>query len=584
METVVQRPTDTFVVPIRGAKRKANLDPLANGKRARLQEYSVESDANSDTSQDEGSVVSSGGENITILSSRTQTPSTPLSSKASPRFPSDLKNHACTYDGCEKVFNRPAKLTQHIRSHNNDRPYVCPHLPCTKDFLRDTHLKHHIKSAHSDVRDYICSWEGCRKSFITNTRLKRHYAAHEGRQKFMCTECAQSFRKHGTLQAHITTVHEGKKLFSCSLQDEQGEVCGEGFNTVGKLKIHEGRVHGGKRFHCALCTSQQPPETPEKDGLREELGFSTYTALQQHIKTEHPPTCVECGLQCTTQATLKSHVEIQHGILGVDERRNHVCSEAGCGRSFTKTGNLNAHWRLVHGNTLFVCGKVDLSNAKNLGDWNGVNACGQALSTKANLVEHIRTIHLGLNHSRKGKNKSKVDSGGGTSFRQMEIPTITRLTGSGYGDEIGRTIPCLFSDCYFRFTREYDLEIHLEASHGLPYHEVQDLILERKVLADAQIWDKPPIHSTTEDLEAEDALDAQFDAEFELRNVDMALQDEEQEGEFWVGGGIQRATNSTDDWLYDEVEMHRLTNGDYDKQPGENGGTGDIDMLDPALL
>jgi general transcription factor IIIA len=396
----------------------------------------------------------------------------------------------------------------------------------------------------------------------------------------MCTECAQSFRKHGTLQAHITTVHEGKKRFICVQHDDGGKECGKGFDTVGKLKTHEGRVHAGKRFWCSICIPQEHAEVSGPDHIEQEPGFSTYAGLQEHIKIEHPPTCAECGLQCSTPATLKSHLEIQHGVLGLDERRTHACPEPGCGRGFTKKGNLEIHLRLVHGNMSFVCGEIDLSSLKNLGDWKGENACGQALSTKANLVEHIRTIHMGLDHSRKGKNKPKVGNSKGGPSNKKGAFALTRLTGSGYGDETGRNIACILPDCNFRFLRDYDLEIHLETSHGLPYHEVQDLMLERKNLI-YPTWEGSFIYATAEDLEADRALDAQSDPNFGF-DADMTLENEaRQGGDFWLGGQLTDTVNGEDDWLHDEMEMDQLIAGDYRMDRAEDGE--DIAMLDPAL-
>ena len=527
--------------------------------------------------------MSSSAEENRTPQSDTQTPSTPLSSRPSPRWPSDLKNHACPYVGCEKTFNRPAKLGQHLRSHTNDRLFVCPHLPCTKDFLRDTHLKHHIKSAHSDVRDYVCEWEGCGKSFITSTRLKRHHAAHEGRQKFICTECAQSFRKHGTLQAHVSTVHNGKKRFTCALRDDEGKECGKGFDAVGKLKTHEGRVHGGKRFSCSICNTQPQGEQSGPDHVVQELAFSTYAALQGHIKIEHPPTCAECGLQCTTQATLKSHVEVQHGILEVDERRTLTCSEPGCGRAFTRKGNLNTHFRMVHEGRSFVCGGIDLSTLKHIADWNGHNACGQALSTKANLAEHIRTAHMGLDHSRKRKTNLNAGSSQGRSSRRKEVSAFTRLTGSGYREETGRNIPCVLSDCNFHFLREYDLEIHLESGHGLPYHEVQELMLEQKNSTSLPTFEGPSVFATADDLEAEIALDAHFEAGLGFGDTDNALEVGTRRRDFWLGGHPLKPADTEDDWLRDEMEMDQLIEGDHDRGYGEDSDGQDIAMLDPAL-
>ena len=586
----------SFTMPIRGVKRKVSLDYGASVKKARGVEGSFHSgrasmftvvdcwlthQSESDVSEHASSVASSDAEEEMTTQPTTQTPSTPLSSKPSPRYPSDLKNHVCSYDGCDKTFNRPAKLAQHIRSHNNERPFVCPHPPCTKDFLRDSHLKHHIKSAHSDVRDHVCEWEGCEKSFMTSTRLKRHHAAHEGRQKFMCTECAQSFRKHGTLQAHFTTAHEGKKRFMCAVQDDEGKECGKGFDTAGKLKTHEGRVHGGKRFWCSTCNPQGQAINP---GSGEELAFSTYASLQEHIKIEHPPTCAECGLQCSTQGTLKSHVEVQHGALGVDERRTHACPGPGCERGFTKKGNLDTHLRLVHGDKSFVCGGVDLTTLKNIEDWNGQNACGRALSTKANLIEHIRTAHMGLDHSRKSKTKMKARVSKGGLSKQEEASAITRLTGSGYGKETGRNIACVLSNCDFRFFRDYDLEIHLEIAHGLPFHEAQLLMSERNNLAGVSTFEGSPVYATAEELEAERALDAQFEAGFGFAAMDKSFDDRAEEGgDFWLGGQSLEATNAEDDWQQDEMEMDQLIAGDHDRDYEEVGNSQDTAVLDPAL-
>ena len=137
-------------------------------------------------------------------------PLTSISALSSPQYPPRSKTIHCTYPDCDKTFNRPARLEQHIRLHINICPYVCPHPPCTKAFLRNSHLHHHIMSAHSEVRKYVCTQAGCGKSFVTGTKLKRHAAVHEGQYRFggNVVGCGKSFRKHGTLYKHVTVVHE----------------------------------------------------------------------------------------------------------------------------------------------------------------------------------------------------------------------------------------------------------------------------------------------------------------------------------------------------------------------------------------
>ncbi|KAL9601145.1 MAG: hypothetical protein Q9219_002744 [cf. Caloplaca sp. 3 TL-2023] len=459
------------------------IDPLLqrNASPTKTEDINLDSNSN-DSSSDQSEDGSDHG-------AAAETPLTPFSPDHSPRFPSELKTHLCTYADCGKAFNRPAKLAQHLLSHTNVRPFICPHEPCTKDFLRQSHLQHHIKSAHSNIRDYICKWEGCGKSFITATRLKRHHAAHEGRQKFMCKVdgCGQTFRKHGTLQKHIATAHEGKKAFQCTLQDEIGNLCGQGFDTSGKLRAHEGRAHGGKRFWCSLCSAEtSAKEIPiaQPSGLRV-AGFSTYAQLQEHIKINHPPQCDQCGYICRSQRDLKNHVEIHHGQATLEERKTYPCPEHGCSRAFTKQGNLNAHIQSAHKAKRYICGKVELQSLNRVDGWDGLNACGRALSTKGSLESHIRTAHMGM--GRRRSRKSKTHTSESSQDQQSHQMNLMKLTGVGYEQYSGRHVTCLIPHCDFRFGRKFDLQVHLVSRHNYSEREAEEIIADADKCLDQQI-------------------------------------------------------------------------------------------------
>ncbi|KAI4158903.1 MAG: hypothetical protein L6R39_000462 [Caloplaca ligustica] len=500
------------------------------------------------------------------------TPLTPFSPKDSPRFPSDLKTHLCTYPNCGKAFNRPAKLSLHILSHTKSRPFVCPHQPCTKDFQRQSHLKHHIKSAHSDVRDYVCGWEGCGKSFITATRLKRHHGAHEGREKFKCAVfgCGQTFRKHVTLQKHIITVHEGRKAYECEQKDEDGIVCGQGFDTLGKLQAHEGRVHGGKRFWCSICTSDTFPQLAEDDPA----AFSTYAELQGHIKVYHPLRCDNCGQVCHSQRDLKSHIEVRHGKSILDERKTHVCPETDCGRAFTKKGNLNVHIQSAHKAKKYICGQVDLETLNKVEGWDGSDACGRPLSTKGSLENHIRTVHLGM-----GKRRSQ------STVEVIPVPAntqggydlnIMKLTGVGYEQYSGRHIPCQVPDCQFRFSRAYDLQVHLELRHNLPVHE-------------AKAWtsgmDGKSHHKVTDHGTSSNVFMHDVDPVAPQMLLPQGLDSMYEEGlpyggRFWVGNDLDGVENGNDDWVKDQMEVQRHLDG---KDAGAQGSNEAATTIDPSL-
>ena len=543
----------------------------------------------SDDSASETSDSTSNVDNDACVENSAPTPLTPLSSKASPRHPSDLKTIHCPYDNCNKSFNRPAKLSQHLRSHTNTRLFVCPHTPCTKDFLRESHLKHHVKSAHSDIRDYVCEWQGCGKSFITATRLRRHNAAHEGREKFRCTVtgCGQTFRKHGTLQKHVTTFHEGRHPYVCELLNENGTKCGAGFDTEGRLESHAGRIHGTKKFVCTVCPCQQEADIQTPNLGKNGAVFLSHVALQAHIQDEHPPTCTECGLKCTSKSALKSHVEVLHGDLGVNERKVHVCPEPDCGRAFTKKGNMNAHIQISHAGKRFVCGVVDRKTLNHVGDWDGSDACGEASTSKRNLERHICTVHLGLDPSGKLKNGGKHQSLAEPANKNG-VSALTRLTGSGYETETGRNVSCLVQGCNYRFVREYDLEIHLQSRHGLADLEIQAMMMEEELYT-RHSFQGAPVYATEHDLEAERIFDRQFGNDVVMGNSDDSLESGTlEDGVLWLRGD-SFDTAAGDSWLHDEGAMQHLIDEDYEgknveglsDQNAHNGQ--DVIMIDPNL-
>ncbi|MCJ1450535.1 Strongly-conserved Zn-finger binding protein (TFIIIA) [Mycoblastus sanguinarius] len=589
-------------VPICGSKRKAKSTQGPSAKRARSTEISVSQGMidgalvffpllpgflGDGFSEHEDSDSSDNTDEDYPIESSAPTPLTPISPRASPRHPSDIfKIHACPYTGCNKAFNRPAKLAQHLPSHTNTRLFVCPHAPCTKDFLRESHLKHHVKSAHSDIRDYICNWEGCGKAFITGTRLKRHHAAHEGRENFRCTVlgCGQTFRKHGTLQKHMTILHGEKKPFLCELLNTDGTACGEGFDTEGKLRSHAGKVHETNRFSCTMCTSKEKGTTGNRRQSEEETAFRTYAELQAHLASEHPPRCADCGLKFKSQRELKNHVEVLHGGLDLDERRTHICREPGCGRGFTKKGNLNAHVQASHAGKRFVCGDFDLKTLDNIGGWDGSDPCGEASTTKANFERHIRTLHSGLNSSRELKTRNKTGPSSEAPVPQTQGSIMIRLTGSGYDTESGRSIPCLITGCNHRFLREYDLEIHLQSRHGLADLEIQGLLMERDDFHDRPTLQAHSRFANEQDLDAERALDVQFGSDVYMDDTNESLEAGAlRGGDFWLGGRSYQRENNGDDRLRDEMEMQHLIDGHREGCFSVEKCGQDVDMLDPAF-
>jgi hypothetical protein len=139
----------------------------------------------------------------------------------------------------------------------------------------------------------------------------------------------------------------------------------------------------------------------------------------------------------------------------------------------------------VHeGEKRFVCGETDLSSSKKVEGWTGADACGKRYSSKIALEEHVRTTHLGLLNT-KAERRERLGLNKEPSKRKTNnnVSAMTLLTGEGYGDESGRHIACFASDCQHRFYREYDLWVHMRTKHGYEERDIENLFMERALLA-----------------------------------------------------------------------------------------------------
>ncbi|XP_050079762.1 zinc finger protein 501-like [Anopheles maculipalpis] len=164
----------------------------------------------------------------------------------------------CTICGVSRT-----DMAAHMRWHNNERPYQCPH--CPKIFLNSSNLKNHInlhtrdkmykcdlcdkefpsttgrskhRETHATERVHLCAV--CGKSFKYRASLARHRQIHFEEPKHKCTVCDRLFLTKTRLMKHFL-VHKSDKPFSC-------DVCGKAFNRKDNLKTHK-KTHAFGRRH-----------------------------------------------------------------------------------------------------------------------------------------------------------------------------------------------------------------------------------------------------------------------------------------------------------------------------------------------
>jgi uncharacterized Zn-finger protein len=444
--------------------------------------------------------------------------------------------HVCPQDGCDKAFFKSSHLKAHIsEKHNADRSYVCQFavyaadgqlVACGRAFPTSTKLNRHV-AQHEDREETTCDWAGCGQVFRKQETLQRHIKKdHLNELPYLCTHetkdggaCGQSFKTPGLLKGHVAQDHRAR-TYMC-------EIC----SAAGCRDPKQEDVAIANDLDEAFLpqpTSEQPsdvqqsglgsmPGLPEdqrnESGNTTPVTFPTFADLQLHNRIVHPPTCVDCGKQCKSNKDLKAHIEIYHAPTIASttdcQTKDLLCPINGCSRAvpghgFTRKGNMDVHIKTVHaGEKAFVCGTHDLSTNPKVSGWNGIG-CHLALGTKQALVAHIRTQHMGLDaatgvrtglqksdNSRKGRPRKApieqsassimdVDSMATSPERSATAKVSTAmamLTGAGY--ETLRPIPCLVTgsqQCQMRFTRECDLAVHMELTHGWQVDDVNEAL------------------------------------------------------------------------------------------------------------
>eukprot|EP01083_Nonionella_stella_P213177 769078_1 len=270
----------------------------------------------------------------------------------------------CQFSGCEKSFKKQAKLQRHILVHSGVKPFRCDE--CGKTYSRNNHLKRHILS-HSDERKFECPKDGCSCSFRTKSHLNRHMKYHEKWECLTCGYCSKTFRKRHQLLSHEHSHTNGPLPFPCTAPG-----CTLRFKLLQSRTRHFKREHRSKpaapTFICALPGC-------------EDVKLDCYEALRTHNDSSHPDlkvyVCPVCGKHFQFDAWLKKHVAVHSAP--VSDRKTFTCEFDGCGRSYTKKSNLNAHVRSVHSSSQFVC---------------GIDGCAESYSLKQALRRHQERVHI----------------------------------------------------------------------------------------------------------------------------------------------------------------------------------------------
>jgi hypothetical protein len=370
------------------------------------------------------------------------------------------------------------------------------------------------------------------------------------------------FYKQSTLDRHIASDHIGMAPYPCDHVDPiTFEACNAAYDGATALNAHKARVHGPLAFFCILCTTGETHD----DGTPIHVGFTTNSALQSHVKKEHP-ICTFCALKFASQSSLKSHITSQHSGTTLEERKNVVCTEPSCGKRFTKASNLDIHKRTDHWGERFICGTFGVGNLGEIQDFFNKVGCGRDFTSKASLIDHIRIAHLGLpskiNASRPDRTSimdvDMDDYKDGEHTKpaprkkkhgKTKISAIDELLGNSYDADPYRKTICPVTSCPRKFIRDYDLQVHLRIAHP---PSTLNAIPDRVACSGMSRFAQSSTHESGDR--------AEVNAIYDQVNIDWHLQSG---GNFWFCADEETEESQYPDlWIRDELEMRSLIGHD----------------------
>ena len=132
----------------------------------------------------------------------------PAAPKTAPQTePAAPRRYVCLYTGCGERFNRSEHLKKHIRAvHRKKKEFRCP--VCTKAFAVRSGLAAHMR-VHNDERPFACPHPGCNRRFRQKMHMNRHTRVHTKEQPFVCNVCKRAFSQISSMKRHMHTMHRG---------------------------------------------------------------------------------------------------------------------------------------------------------------------------------------------------------------------------------------------------------------------------------------------------------------------------------------------------------------------------------------
>ncbi|CAL8143454.1 unnamed protein product [Orchesella dallaii] len=110
---------------------------------------------------------------------------------------------------CQKSFSKKWHLYKHVKNMH-EQPKKTWHCDkCGKVFKTSTKLEQHTSYTHTDPSQwrFACPEEGCLKRCWSRQKLTEHIRTHTKERPFICDFCGESYRYRQYLRTHLAKVH-----------------------------------------------------------------------------------------------------------------------------------------------------------------------------------------------------------------------------------------------------------------------------------------------------------------------------------------------------------------------------------------
>lgn len=217
----------------------------------------------------------------------------------------DEKPFHCSF--CGKGVNSSQHLKRHEKTHL--KSFVCPYDNCDESFHKHQTLKAHIRNFHEHVSNkHVCKI--CDKQFDRPGRLTNHMEKHHSETpKLMCDfpNCYKTFRVWSALQLHIKNDHPRLECEIC------GKKCLGQSGLTNHMKIHNdetvlklwGCIECGEKFHKKEDVVKHYAERHPLIGLPEELQYNDEKEKEKEKEKEEVIQLDENGEKKTVEYYMK---------------------------------------------------------------------------------------------------------------------------------------------------------------------------------------------------------------------------------------------------------------------------------------